>query len=255
MKLFFVPFLLLTVNAFAQTALTDLKPVIGELIDKSPEGEKAYYEQEKKCEEILAAIPDSIKRNPQDKEIQKLISMCSGDIADYWDVFGLGCSWYCAVDSLGNTATSALKPQKGISYNAENIHDLNYKTAWVEGVPGYGIGEKVSYHFPPQTPRITDIIIINGYVKSEKAWKENSRVKTLKMYLNEQQYALLHLEDSRNEQHFSVEPIGNANREDWEKLSALPWWSLTFEIMDVYPGEKYDDTAITEIYFDGVDSH
>lgn len=251
--LFIVLFLSLT--AQTQTKIPDLYPTIGELIDKSPEGERKYYQLENKCDSIMRAIPDSIKRFSDNAEIHKLLSMCSGDMADYWSVFGFGCSWYCAVDSVGNTATSSLKPYKGITYGAENIHDLDYQTAWVEGVPGYGTGEKVTYHFPPQTPRITDIIIINGYVKSEKAWKENSRVKTLKMYLNDQPYALLHLEDSRNEQYFTVTPIGNADRENWEKLTALPWWSATFEIIEVYPGEKYDDTAITEIYFDGLDSH
>ena len=30
---------------------------------------------------------------------------------------------------------------------------------------------------------------------------------------------------------------------------------LTFKIVDVYPGTTYDDTAITEIFFDGMDVH
>jgi intein/homing endonuclease len=30
---------------------------------------------------------------------------------------------------------------------------------------------------------------------------------------------------------------------------------LKFEITDVYPGDKYDDTAITELFFDGIDVH
>ena len=32
-------------------------------------------------------------------------------------------------------------------------------------------------------------------------------------------------------------------------------WTLKFEILDVYPGEKYDDTVISELYFDGIDVH
>ena len=30
---------------------------------------------------------------------------------------------------------------------------------------------------------------------------------------------------------------------------------LKFEIIEVYKGLKYNDTAITEIYFDGMDVH
>lgn len=35
----------------------------------------------------------------------------------------------------------------------------------------------------------------------------------------------------------------------------MPDWKIRFEIMEVYPGDKYDDTVITEIYFDGTDVH
>ena len=34
----------------------------------------------------------------------------------------------------------------------------------------------------------------------------------------------------------------------------MPPWTLKFEIMEVYKGKKYDDVAITEIYFDGLDT-
>ena len=34
-----------------------------------------------------------------------------------------------------------------------------------------------------------------------------------------------------------------------------PSWTIRFEILDVYPGEDSQDTAITEIYFDGIDVH
>ena len=96
---------------------------------------------------------------------------------------------------------------------------------------------------------------MNGYVKSEKAWRENSRVKQLKLYINGVPTALLNLEDTRNEQIFEVEPIGNANRKNLEELRTKPNWTLTFEITEVYKGEKYADTAITEIYFDGIDMY
>ena len=30
---------------------------------------------------------------------------------------------------------------------------------------------------------------------------------------------------------------------------------MKFEIVDVFKGDKYDDTAVTDIYFDGIDVH
>jgi hypothetical protein len=127
----------------------------------------------------------------------------------------------------------------------KNAHDLSFKTAWVEGVKGYGIGEYLLYHFRAKAPRITQVKIANGYVKSEKAYRENSRVKKLKMYIDNNPFAVLKLEDRRIEQIFDFEPIGSQTAK----------WTIKFEILEVYQGDKFDDTAITEIYFNGIDVH
>ena len=124
-----------------------------------------------------------------------------------------------------------------------------------ERLAGHGIGQYLTYHVRPTNPRITEIIVVNGYVKSDKLWHENSRVKKLKMYIDDKPFAILNLQDTKAEQHFKVEPIGNSNREDWEALKKLPEWTMKFEILEVYPGTKYEDTALTEIYFDGIDVH
>ncbi|MEM6376949.1 MAG: hypothetical protein AAF705_01975, partial [Bacteroidota bacterium] len=151
------------------------------------------------------------------------------------------------------SASSSLKSQGANTYGAQNAHDFSYKNAWVEGVAGYGIGEYLTYKFAASAPRITDIIVINGYVKSERAYQNNSRVKKLKVYLNDKPYAILNLEDKVAKQGFKVEPIGNGERDDWDALEKMPAWTLKFEILDVYKGLKYDDVAITEIYFSGLD--
>ncbi len=75
------------------------------------------------------------------------------------------------------------------------------------------------------------------------------------MYVNGQPYAILNLKDSKQEQIFSVKPIGHGNRTDHKELSKMSDRVLKFELAEVYPGEKYDDTAISEIYFDGIDHY
>ncbi len=57
----------------------------------------------------------------------------------------------------------------------------------------------------------------------------------------------LDLNDSRNIQEFNFDPLGR-NKDGTDLV-------LRFEILEVYKGTKYDDTAITEIYFDGIDVH
>lgn len=215
----------------------------------------AFAKHLEECDKILDKAKEMGGSDGLSKTESTLFDECLTEKEGYWDVLGMGCSWYCGggLDTL--TATSELKSYKGISYAASNAHDLSYQTAWVEGVPGYGVGESLTYHFPPENPRITQIIVVNGYIKSPKAWRNNSRVKKLKMYVNGQEFAILNLEDSRAEQFFSFDPLGYADREDWNILKRKPWWTIRFEIVEVYPGDAYDDTAITEIYFDGIDVH
>lgn len=160
--------------------------------------------------------------------------------------YGVGCSWYCGgwVESV--TASSSLSNK----YPADNAHDFSITTAWVEGVDGNGVGEWLTYSFSSACPWITHIAILNGYTKTASAWKNNGRVKTMRLYYANKPYAILHLKDTRNLQMFNVGKLGNFQNSDAPEL-----WTLKFEILDVYLGEKYQDTAITELYFDGVDVH
>ncbi len=80
-------------------------------------------------------------------------------------------------------------------------------------------------------------------------------INWLKMYINNKPFAILNLQDVRNEQIFTFSPIGNANRDDWELLATKPAWTMKFEIMEVYKGARFEDCAISEIYFDGIDVH
>jgi hypothetical protein len=135
-------------------------------------------------------------------------------------------------------------------YAAENAHDFSIVTAWVEGVAGNGEGEYLKYAFPGICPRITAVLIHNGYVKNKDVWRDNGRVKKLLMYYNDKPYAVLNLKNTMDLQRFEVGILGNEDR-----CEASPVWSIKFEILEVYPGDKYDDTVITEIYFDGIDVH
>jgi len=230
-----------------------MQPSLGFLVDKSPEGEKVFHQHMLQCPELWEKVGggdlDTLKLTLTERIIFRT---CMEESEDYWEILGMGCSWYCGG---GLDSTYASSELVGGKYTANNIHDLNYKTAWVEGAVGHGIGEKITYDFPPENPRITKIIIINGYIKSNKAWTENSRVKALKMFIDGKPFAILELADSKQEQSFSFSPLGVADRKDYDLLRTMPHWKMTFEILEVYPGSKYEDTAITEIYFDGIDVH
>lgn len=222
----------------------------------TPEEEARFNSEESmaKCVEVWKKIEQSGRNSNQATHTErKILSNCDEMMESPWDVISAGCSWYCG-ERVDTVSASSTLPQQGkYNYDAENIFDLSYKTAWVEGVPGYGIGEKIEYHFTENHPRVTEIIIVNGYVISEDAWFKNSRVKTLNVYYNNELFATLHLKDTKNDQVFKFDPIGSKKFVDADEDA--PPWTLTFELVDIYEGDLYDDTVITELYFQGIDVH
>jgi len=149
-------------------SIPELEPTLGKLLKFSPEGELEFVKQRQECEKIWELGDNQEEYENLSPEDKMKYENCDESFETYWDVIGIGCSWYCGGGQDTLSATSFLSANKGISYIAKNVHDLDYKTAWIEGVDGYGIGEVLTFHFPPQNPRITKIIIANGYVKSEK---------------------------------------------------------------------------------------
>lgn len=258
MKILHIILFIWTSSAVLGQNIKTLEPTIGAKLDFSPESIARYNSPEswRKCEEVWKNLD---KEGRSYKEItsdeKEILRHCDEAKENIWMTEGSGCSWYCGMGPMGVTASSYLASQGNNSYRPENAHDFSYKNAWVEGVNGYGIGEYLEYHFAPESPRVNKIVVINGYVKSKSAWENNSRVKLLKMYVDDKPFAYLYLKDIRAVQSFSVPPIGNGDRNDLEALKKKDSWKIKFEIADVYKGLKYDDVVITEISFDGLDVH
>ena len=161
------------------------------------------------------------------------------------------CSFYCANFSVTERASSTLPHRDKLRYNAKQAQDHNLNTAWVEGSAGDGVGEFLEYivdtseHVGDDPLKVTGLRIYNGYRKSRELWRDNSRVKRLKMYVNGKPYAIINLQDAFNHQTVEVGTI---------ELKAKKT-TLKFEIVEVYKGRKYSDTAITEIELDGCCAH
>ncbi len=197
----------------------------------------------------------------------KIIQAVQGNDSDYFDyddydssgkpigelLFLKGCSWYCGGSVKSIKASSELKENKGINYSSKNTHDFDKNTAWVEGKPDYGIGEFIEYTFDFSEIKeyngslgINRILLANGYKKNKLTWKNNSRVKQLKVYLNDKPYAILNLLDSFEIQTINIGEI---------KFPANKVTKLKFEITQVYKGIKFKDTAISLLMFEGVGVH
>ncbi len=178
-----------------------------------------------------------------------------------WEIDPPWCSWYCGAVYKAEVS-SYLSPKGKNVYSGESIWDNDTRTAWVEGVKGYGIGEYVEFVFPYYAPRASVVFIANGYNKNETIWRNNSRVKTFNLYEDDQLTAIIHLKDTRDLQSFDLPHpfpnrpdgvIGNMYDEKSENFSHPV--KLKFVITEVYKGDKYEDTAISELRFDGLDVH
>jgi hypothetical protein len=159
-----------------------------------------------------------------------------------------GCSWYCCAPRIEVSASSVLPDQENFSYKAKHVHDFSLDTSWVEGDKGDGIGESLLFLFKALKERgqpelaLTGFTMVNGLIKTDKIWRANSRVKVLKMYIDNKPKYIINFPDSPHFQNVSFDPIHfNPDKDMLLKL----------EIAEVYRGEKYSDTAISEINFLG----
>ena len=197
----------------------------------------------------------------------KIIQAVQGKDSDFFDyedyeapdkpigelIFLKGCSWYCGGSVKSIKASSELKENNGINYSPKNAHDFDKNTAWVEGKTDFGIGEFIEYYFDFSEMKeyngglgINRILLANGYKKNKQIWENNSRIKQLKVYLNDKPYAILNLLDSFEIQTIDIGEI---------KFPANKETKLKFEITQVYEGIKYKDTAISRLMFDGIGVH
>ncbi len=212
--------------------LKTLTPTLGAVTDVSPTLTKAWEEAHK-----------HLAKTEGQTEGYTFPTNFDEALAGPWQTISDGCSWYCGGLIEVQSASSQLPNSKANTYGADNIHDSDIRTAWVEGKDDYGIGESITLQ--STGAHIEQISIWNGYQKSPELYFQNSRPKSLKLYINDQPMYVLALEDSRAVQYFTIEgtkTIDGPRR-------------LRFEIIEVYPGSKWKDTAISEINFDGDNVH
>lgn len=159
-------------------------------------------------------------------------------------------------------------------YERKKMFDKDISTSWVEGAAGDGIGEyflstisnineygiSTSFNYRRKRKINIHLNLINGYCKNESLFKKNNRVKKAKitiydiplnagvdtMFVDGEPIIILNdiieLDDSMDSQEFIFETrLANTNS------YCTPVVLLKFEILDIYKGSDYDDTAIAEV--------
>lgn len=130
-----------------------------------------------------------------------------------------------SAENLATFAFSATNHYESLSWNFNHV-------PWVEGEKGYGIGTKISLH---SEESFGQVLILNGYVdiKRPDLYRKNSRVKKFKVCdLDNSEEYIFELEDCVCFQIFTLN---------------YQTKNLSLEILDVYKGDKYDDTCVSAI--------
>jgi hypothetical protein len=122
------------------------------------------------------------------------------------------------------------------AYQAGHLVDGKDSTCWAEGADGPGIGEWIQFGF--DTPKkLKALKIIAGYTKTEAIYQANNRVKRLKVVFSDGESQLVDLLDQNGFQRVLI---------DRDK----PTRQVKLIIMDVYKGQKFADTCVSEIEFE-----
>jgi hypothetical protein len=146
-----------------------------------------------------------------------------------------------------------------VDYSKMNLFDNSFETAWVEGVAGSGIGEKIKIQLSDY--RLAAICLVNGYTKNSGTYTTNNRIKKVKI-----EKEIVDYQDPNKtsietyEKEIKDLPFATINLNNFYSLTSTigdygegysKIRSITITILEVYNGTKYDDTCISELYLLG----
>jgi hypothetical protein len=188
----------------------------------------------------LVKPPAVIKAKVQEPVLQELMGGCSLKCAFGWTV-------EIELPPGKPEPTPGKKSQKGKKPPAIKVlNDDNAETSWTAPEGTTGVGVKFKFVFPKKlipelegTP-LYGLDFINGFWKTEELWKEHGRVKKARLAYNGKPFRDLSFADSRRWE-----------RVEFPDIEVHSGDAMTFEILEIYPGEKGEGAAISEIVLQG----
>jgi len=138
-----------------------------------------------------------------------------------------------------------------ITYSARNLSYTGRLQPWAEGSMGSGIGEKILIELNPANPgsmnldtirrwRIYGIAFSNGFVDYNRPYlyQYNNRVKKIRVHFIDMDFFMdFDVLDTPQIQYFNFDRWGGSRPA-----------KVQIEILEVYRGERWDDTCINGIF-------
>lgn len=138
-----------------------------------------------------------------------------------------------AMDKVSAVHASSELSENGMTHSAGRICDGRLENAWVEGASGAGVNESVVFTFDGEY-KVSGMNINAGYQKNQDIYYKNARPQSVKLTFSDGSSMSLDLGDICGPQNIAFgHPVKTSE--------------ITIAIESVYPGNKYEDLAISEI--------
>ena len=143
-------------------------------------------------------------------------------------------------------ATSVLEASENATYAPENLLDGNFSTAWVEGEAGVGTGTTITIKLEQPT-LVYGLKFFNGYQKSKDLFAKNGRVKYVTISNGDN---ILADSDIYYDKPYDMDTDFAEYDRPYNLISFQQPTvvdEIVITIQDACAGDKYEDTAISEV--------
>ena len=134
-----------------------------------------------------------------------------------------------------NAYHSSADQEGNYVHSAKLTIDGNTGSCWSEGVKGLGVGENIEVHFNGNY-KVSGMNIWIGHQKSQDLFYQNARPTALRVESSDGSSEIYNLEDKFGSQRVTFKTPITANK-------------VKLIIERVAPGNKYEDTCISEVEF------
>lgn len=131
------------------------------------------------------------------------------------------------------------------TYSPNDILKGGLMNPWCS-VEGDTKGITLNFKLDVSTRRLDGISLNNGYCHTEEQWNSHGRVAKMQLLVDGVPYKTTELEDTPFRQMLPIDSIPATTRPEPVVV--------TLQILEVYPGTRYNDVAIGNLYFSSEDS-
>lgn len=132
------------------------------------------------------------------------------------------------------TATATTELREGArTYGAAALGDGDPATAWCEGDRGYGIGARITMKTDATDPRL---VVVPGYARDAARWRGNAQARRLLVETDTGVATSISFP-------YAADPTGPY----LIPLDAPGTTELTVTLVEVWPGERWDDACLSEL--------